>query len=211
MLDPPPDSAADPSCGDCAVAAALDIALYWDLRGYGRLVDDGNLGAARRDLRRATSYDCGTSVANTSSGLRDFITAAAYANQYPFAVTLYANPAFTTLRAEIDAGQPALLALLGYANDPDNPSDCGYGDHGVCAVGYFTGSLYPGHSGTEWVIIHDNWGGGDYANPNAIDNEPYLDWKGNIDYLIRVVPQPQGTPSPTRAHPASPGPRAPRS
>jgi hypothetical protein len=69
-------------------------------------------------------------------------------------------------------------------------------------VGYFTGSLYPGHSGTEWVIIHDNWGGGDYANPNAIDNEPYLDWKGNIDYLIRVVPQPQGT---VVTHPSASG------
>jgi hypothetical protein len=188
MHDPPADA-----CGDCGVVAALDVVLYWDSRGYDRLVDGADLATVRDQLRETMNYDCGTIVSEISEGLGEFITSPAYANQYPFDVDLVSDPMFAALQTEIDAGRPAVLAIIEYTDDPNNPSDYNYGNHGVCAVGYYSGSLYPGHSSTEWVIVHDNWYGGDYTNPNAIDNEPYLDWSRSIDYLIRVNPQPAAT------------------
>lgn len=65
------------------VVAALDVVLYWDSRRYDRLVDGGDLATVRDQLREVMNYDCGTLVSEISEGLGEFITASAYANQYP--------------------------------------------------------------------------------------------------------------------------------
>ena len=46
----------------------------------------------------------------------------------------------------------------------------------MCAVGYFQGKLFGGSSSSQWVNVHDNWGGGDATDPCEIDDEPYIDW-----------------------------------
>lgn len=181
---------------DCGIVAAMDIVLYWDTRGYDRLVDGGDLAAVRTDLRNAMGYSgSGTTDPGTRSGLESFVNAAAYGNQYSFAVVLLdePNPSFADLTAEIDNSRPVMFGVEKYTDDPANPYDDGYGDHWMCAVGYYDGKLLPQHASTRWVIVHDNWGGGTYSDPYLIDNEPYIDWNRATDCIIQVRPQPAGT------------------
>lgn len=97
--------------------------------------------------------------------------------------------------SEIDAGRPAQVLLCAYADEPTNPTDQNYGWHWPAAVGYWAGSLFPGHSGTRWVIVHDNWGGSS-ANPDLIDDEPYIEW-GRAWSLVKVRPPLQDRPAVT--------------
>jgi hypothetical protein len=193
---------------DCGIVAAMDIVLYWDRRGYNRLVDGGNLAQVREDLRRAMKYDpdhpeWGTTDPNTVAGLRDFLNSAQYGNQYDFTVVQPGDPmmpflSYIFLASALGFG-PAMIGVTNYTNDPLNPTDYGYGNHWMCAVGWWVTPLFPNHSGFNWVIVHDNWGGGTYANPDLIDDEPYIDWARATDIMIEVIPPtlPPETPTPT--------------
>jgi hypothetical protein len=144
----------------------MDVLLFWDTRGYDRLVDGGDLDAVHGELREAMLWDRGSTDPNTASGLAEFINGPSYRNQYSFVVELldmwtapYSWPSFTDCRREIDSGRPALFGVKNYTYDPANPTDDEYRDHIMCAVGYFEGYPFGGATSTQWVIVHDNWGG----------------------------------------------------
>ncbi len=185
--------------GDSQIVAAMDVLLFWDTRGYDRLVDDDDLDAVHGGLREAMLWDRGATDPNTASGLAEFINGLSYGNQYSFLVELldmwtspYAWPSFTDCRREIDSGRPVLFGVKSYTDDPANPTDFEYRDHIMCAVGYFEGYPFGGGSSTEWVIVHDNWGGGDATDPYRIDDEPFIDWSRASDSLVKVQPSPSG-------------------
>lgn len=186
--------------GNSQIVAAMDVLLFWDTRGYDRLVDGDDLDAVHGDLREAMLWDRGSSDANTAFGLAEFINGPSCANQYSFLVELfdlwtspYPWPSFDDCRREIDSGRPALFGVKNYTDDPANSSDFEYRDHMMCAVGYFDGHAFSGSTSTQWVVVHDNWGGGDAADPYHIDDEPFIDWNRATDSLIRVQPNPAGT------------------
>ncbi|MBN1510170.1 MAG: hypothetical protein JW955_25205 [Sedimentisphaerales bacterium] len=185
---------------DSQIVAAMDVLLFWDTRGYDRLVDGDDLDAVHGDLREAMLWNRGSTDPNTASGLREFINGLSYTNQYSFLVELfdmwasppYAWPSFTDCQREIDSGRPALLGVMNYTDDPTNPTDFDYRDHTMCAVGYFLGYPFSDRTSTEWVVVHDNWGGGDSTDPYRLDDEPFIDWNRATDSLIRVQPSPFG-------------------
>ena len=186
--------------GDCTVVPAMDVLLFWDTRGYGRLVDGSDLNAVHRDLRQAMNFADGEGAtdADAVTGLRDFINQTSYGNQYSFDVDLvyeapYGTLSFSDLRSEIDSGRPALVAVGNYTDDPANSTDSAYGNHWMCVVGYYQGKRFSGSLSSQWVIVHDNWGGGAAANPYLIDDEPYIDWGRATDGIMRVKPGPSGT------------------
>lgn len=181
------------SSGDCGIVAAMDIVLFWDTRGYDRLVDGTDYATVRSDLREAMQYSSGgTYDEDTRDGLRDFCNASKYGNNYCFNVILdddYPPPYWSDFKTELNANKPVMLGVEGYTNDPGNPTDYSYGNHWVCAVGYYEGRIYGwGSTATKWCIIHDNWGGGSYSNPYYIDDEPYVDWTRATDCIIRATP-----------------------
>ena len=182
---------------DCAVVATMDVLLYWDTRGYHRLIDGGDLAQARADLRQAMNYDPSRGVFDQDQepGVRAFTNDALYNNQYDFTISFVSRPTYANFTAEIDAGRPSVVVLHSYADDPNNPTDQGYVNHSTCGVGYFTGNLFQGHTSTQWAIIHDNWGGGDFTNPYTVDDEPYIDFTrvSNLGALNRIQPFPIGT------------------
>jgi hypothetical protein len=187
--------------GDSQIVAAMDVLLFWDTHGYDRLVDDGDLDAVHGGLREAMLWDRGSTDPNTASGLTQFINGSSYGNQYSFTIELldmwaswpYRWPSFSDCRREIDSGRPALFGVRNYTDDPANSTDFAYGNQMMCAVGYYEGYPFGGSSSTEWVIVHDNWRGGDAANPYYIDDEPFIDWNRATDSLITVLPGPSGT------------------
>ncbi len=186
--------------GDSQIVAAMDVLLFWDTRGYDRLVDDGDLDAVHGSLREAMLWDRGSTDPNTASGLTEFISGPSYNNQYGVLVELldmwtspYPWPSFADCRREIDSGRPVLFGVRNYTDDPVNPSDFEYRDHMMCAVGYFEGFPFGGATSTEWVVVHDNWGGGNATDPYRIDDEPFVDWNRATDSLIKVQPSPSGT------------------
>ena len=186
--------------GDSQTVAAMDVLLFWDTRGYDRLVDGGDLDAVHGDLQKAMLWNHGATDPNTASGLAEFINGLSYGNQYSFLVELfemwasspYSWPTFTDCRREIDSGRPVLFGVKNYTDDPANPTDYEYGDHMMCAVGYFEGYPFGAGSSTQWVVVHDNWGGGDAADPYRIDDEPFIDWNRATNSLVRVQPSPSG-------------------
>ena len=185
--------------GNSQIVAAMDVLLFWDTRGYDRLVDYGDLDAVHGDLRKAMLWDRGATDPNTASGLAEFINGPSYHNQYSFLVDLldmwtspYPWPSFTDCTREIDSGRPVLFGVLNYTDDPANPTDYDYGNHVMCAVGYFEGNAFGGSSSTQWVIVHDNWGGGDATDPYRIDDEPFIDWNRATNSLVKVQPSPSG-------------------
>jgi hypothetical protein len=195
--------------GDSQIVAAMDVLLFWDTRGYDRLVDTGDLDAVHGELREAMLWDLGSTDPNTASGLAEFINGLSYGNQYSFLVELfdmwtspYPWPSFTDCRREIDSGRPVLFGVKNYTDDPANPTDFEYRDHMMCAVGYFEGYPFGGGTSTQWVIVHDNWGGGDATDPYRIDDEPFIDWSRATDSLIRVQPSPSGV---AVTYPSAPG------
>ena len=196
-VDAAPDTWERNDCGDCAVVASMNILLFWDQKGYDRLVGDGYLWELRRDLRTAMKYDCGVAYPHDFvDGLKALTNSVAFGRQYLFDVNELHS--FQALREEIDAGRPAMIALLGY-DDPENSRDKEWNNHAVTAVGYHLGSVSGGGLGTNWVIVFDNWGGGDYWDTHRVDDWCYINWlKAEIGEkrAFYVRPGPQGVTYP---------------
>lgn len=185
---------------DCVIVSTLDIMLYWDHRGYERLIDNPEvtgLDVARNRLRSLMSYNptSGTYIVNMPPGTMKFCNDAAESNQYAFTVANVPNASFATFTGEINAGRPAQVYVYDYTDDPNNPTDNAYGNHAVCGVGYYSGAAFTGSTATEWAIIHDNWFGGTYANPYILDDEPYIDWSrvSGDGGICTIVPGPWAT------------------
>ena len=194
MNDLPPD-VHDGGCSDCGTVAAMNILLFWDSRGYDRFVEWGpdGLAALRRQSWIAMQYDCGTSLAGAAQGLRLLTSDVAFGRHYNFEVTDLPDASFSALRTEIDQGRPAWIGVKDYTHDRRHSRDNGYGDHAMCAVGYFEGILPEGSwpSG-RWVLLHDGWGGGTYSDPFIADNTAYIDWYRAQPDMICVKPAPEG-------------------
>ncbi len=193
-LDQAVDSAPDiwlseKRCGECGILPSMNILLYWDERGYDRLVRDRDLMGLRRELRVAMKYDCGTAIGDMLDGFEAFTNSPAFARQYAFDVGRLNS--FAELQAELDANRPAMIALLNYDDDPENQQDKSWGNHGLTAVGYDTSSSSGAGSVTEWVVVFDSWGGGNYANPYVEDDKGYINWL-KVDYAFYVHPGPEG-------------------
>jgi hypothetical protein len=118
MNDLPPD-VHNGACSDCGTVAAMNILLFWDIRGYDRLVELGpeGLAALRRQLWIAMRYDCGTSLAGAAQGLRLLTSEVTFGRQYDFEITALPDASFSALRTEIDHGRPAWIGVKDYTHD----------------------------------------------------------------------------------------------
>lgn len=77
------------TASDCGVVSALDILLFWDRRGYDRLVDGSGLAQARLDLRQAMGWPDplaggGTTPLDNDLGITAFCDSSSYRNEYDF-------------------------------------------------------------------------------------------------------------------------------
>lgn len=200
---------------DCGVVSSMDVILYWDRHGYHRLVDGSDLQTLRTTLRQAMHYDAGTYSQNEADGIREYCNDAAYRRQYSFQVSgpqyvSMASDPFPTLVKEIHDGHPVRIVVRNYTDDPNNPTDKGYvdadgaGSHAMCVVGYVQNTLFAGHAGNRWVIVHDNHNrGGHFPDADVIDDEPYLDWDRATNCIITVKPGPSSNPVVTYPSPGS--------
>jgi hypothetical protein len=160
----------------CAPTAAANVLTWWAARGYERLLDSVRYNVPDRiegdsdsvpnvSAQLATAMN--TDTLKTGSTMLDSIVPGllavcndpAWSNYCDFTSVLAWND-HDLLIAEIDAGRPGVLGLLGHPE---------YGSHAVTFCGW-------GPPDDRWIMVHDLWGGTptdrvinfDYGGPVAV-------------------------------------------
>lgn len=148
----------------CSPTASAMIMWYWDIKGYGRLVDYFfdrydhvvghkvyNLPNIQQELAKGMQTDSMTgSTAGQDPVVRGHIYVANHINNYSF--QSLASPygdetngwVFDWIKREIDAGRPCHWAVFHYF--PDDP----WVGHSLCAMGYEIDS-------DTMIIVHTTW------------------------------------------------------
>lgn len=176
---------------DCGIVSMMDILLYYDSNGFPNIVDEADLSGLRSQLRALMQWTpngtyahmnvIGTQNYLQARGVSGFSLAYHARSNYPNVNSTDMSPAQFT--AEVDAGRPVQFLLSGYQKT--NITDQSYGNHFVCGVGYYSGSVGGSYS-AFWAIIHDNWKGS-FANPYLNPDDPYVDYN-LVNAMIKVMP-----------------------
>ena len=169
----------------CSPTASAMIMWYWDIKGYGRLVDYFfdrydyvvgrkvyNLPNVQQELARGMQTDSMTgSTAGKEPVVKGHIYVANHINDYSF--QSFASPygdetngwVFDWIKREIDAGRPCHWAVFHYF--PDDP----WVGHSLCAIGYEITS-------DTMIIVHTTWDTAVHYWPLwvMIEGTPSYDW-----------------------------------
>jgi hypothetical protein len=127
----------------CAPTAATVAMGFWDVRGYGDLINGGDWQGAVDEMRVAMGTWCvGFAGATYDSRVAPGIAAFADSHGYTFQTsTRYSDSAsYAFFQSEIDSDHPLVVGVHNQVT---------YGDHAVTGVGYDTSGSY--------MIIRDNW------------------------------------------------------
>ncbi len=153
----------------CSPTTNTMIAMFYDIRGYGQLVDfyfdrydmveketDRNLPNAQRELALAMNTDTttgGTSPSMIGAGMNTFTS-----NMHPYHFRTTSSSQgnssnhwhWDMITEEVDSGRPFNWSLLNYWYNQSG--------HSVCAVGYIVTD-----AGDSNVIVHNTWDTGEHA------------------------------------------------
>ncbi len=170
----------------CSPTSSAMIMGYWDMRGYGRLVDYYfehhdvainqevyNVPNVQRELAIEMNTDTTTggtslySIASGNTGCTNNLNGYAFTSQMLYGGTNYST-AYNYLKQEIDAGRPVHFAVINYDYEGQSIN------HSTCAVGYKVTAT------DTYVILHNTWDHGTWSWPLHSGN-CYL-------YVYSVVP-----------------------